>query len=137
MRATLVVCETALALMRLAGAGVFLRSFARIEQLHPGFDPRGTMTAMFALPRSQYDTPERRVAFYRALTERLQAIPGVSQAALGLPLPFSGGGSSGSFNIEGRTVPPGEAPPRGDSRWVTPGYFAAMGNPGPQRAHLH
>ena len=128
IRSSLVVGEVALALVLLVGAGLFLRSLARLQRVGPGFDPGGVMTAAIALPDSQYPE-EKRLAFYQTLVERLQAIPGVSAAAAAAPLPFSGSASSASFNIEGRPVGPGDPGPHSDLRWISPGYFTAMGIP--------
>ena len=129
LRSGLVVGEAALALVLLVGAGLFLRSFSRLQDVSPGFEPRGVMTAMLSLPQTQYGEPERRVGFYRALIERLEALPGATSVGLGVPLPFTGNGSSASFRVEGRQAGPGDPGPHGNVRWVTPGYFAAMGIP--------
>jgi ABC-type transport system, involved in lipoprotein release, permease component len=87
------------------------------------------MTASLSLPPTQYKDREKRIAFYRALTERLANLRGVKAAALGMPLPFSGDGGSASFSIEGRAAAPGDPGPHGDIRYVSPGYFEAMGIP--------
>jgi predicted permease len=126
LRALLVVGETALALVLLAGAGWFLRSLARLEDVHPGFEPRGVMTATLTLPRTRYPDDAKRIPFYRAVAERLAAAPGVTAAGMGIPLPFSGSESSASFSIEGRNVGPGDPGPHGDVRVVSPGYFEAL-----------
>jgi predicted permease len=129
LRAALVVAETALALVLLVGAGLLLRSVARLQDVYPGFEPRGVMTATLSLPEGQYDTAEKRIAFYRALTDQLATVPGVTTAAAGAPLPFSGSGASASFSIEGRPSGPGDPGPHGNLRAVTPGYFKALGIP--------
>jgi putative ABC transport system permease protein len=126
LRATLVIGETALALILLVSAGLFLRSLARIENVDPGFRPRGVMTANLALSPVQYNTPEKQIAFFRTLTEKLRAIPGATGAGIGLPLPFSGMGGSGSFQIEGRVIPPDDPGPHSDRRWITPDFFNVM-----------
>jgi predicted permease len=129
LRSALVVGEAALALVLLVGAGLFLRSFVRLQEVNPGFEPSGVMTAEVSLPQVQYSDQEKRVAFHRSLVERLQALPGVTAAALGTPLPFSGNGSSASFRVEGREQAPGDPGPHGNVRWVTPGYFETLGIP--------
>jgi predicted permease len=129
LRAGLVVGEAALALVLLVGAGLFLRSFARLQQENPGFQPDGVMTAIVALPEVQYNDREKLIAFHRALVERLQALPGVDSVGLGMPLPFSGSGSSASFSVEGREQAPGDPGPHGNVRSVTPGYFETLGIP--------
>jgi putative ABC transport system permease protein len=87
------------------------------------------MTAGLALPQTQYDKPEKQIAFFRSVLDRLSNTPAVTSAGAGFPLPFTGGNDSGSFNIEGRTVPPGDPGPWGDVRYVTRGYFTALGIP--------
>ncbi len=129
LRAGLVVSQTALALVLLVGAGLLLRSLARLEQVNPGFDPRNVVTARLSLPRIQYGDQPKQIAFYRALTERLAAVRGVVAVGAGGPLPFSGDGASASFTIEGRPLGPGDPGPHGDIRFVTPGYAAALGIP--------
>ncbi|MBZ5562750.1 MAG: ABC transporter permease [Acidobacteriia bacterium] len=126
VRAFLVAGEVALALVLLVGAGLFLKSLARIQQVNPGFDPRGVMTGALSLPESRYKEPQKQIAFYRAVLERLRNLPGVESAAATAPLPFAGGGASSSFNIEGRPQLPGDPGPHSDLQWVTPGYFSAL-----------
>jgi predicted permease len=126
LRAALVVGEAALAVVLLAGAGLFLRSLERLQDVKPGFQPQGLMTATLSLPRAQYKEPEKQIVFYRAILERLASVQGVKSAALAMPLPFSGDGGSASFGIEGRVAPPGDPGPHGDVRYVSPAYFEAM-----------
>ena len=126
LRSVLVVGETALALMLLVGAGLFLRSLARIEEVRPGFEPHRVMTAGLTLPRARYPDNPKRIAFYRAVTQRLAAAPGVSTAALTMVLPFSGGSPSASFQIQEKPTGPGDPGPHGDVRLVSPGYFQAL-----------
>lgn len=126
LRAALVIGEVALALMLLVGAGLFLRSLARLQDVSPGFEPRGVMTTTVSLPDAQYHDPDKRIAFYRAVLERLSNIAGVTTAAAGIPVPFSGSASAASFRIEGRPRPPGDPGPHGDIRYVSPTFFSAL-----------
>jgi putative ABC transport system permease protein len=128
-RSFLVAGEIALGLVLLAGTGLLLKSLARISEVNPGFQPHGVMTAGLSLPRTQYDKPEKQIAFFQSVLGRLSSAPGVTAAGAGFPLPFTGSNSSASFNIEGRTVPPGDPGPWGNVRYVTPGYFTALGIP--------
>ncbi len=129
LRSALVVAETALAMVLLVGAGLLTRSLGQVQGVTPGFEPRGLVVGGVALPARQYQKPEERVAFYRALVDRLRAAPGVVAAAAGAPLPFTGGDSSASFEIEGQTLAPGEPGPHGRIRTVSPGYFSTLGIP--------
>ncbi|MBZ5579120.1 MAG: ABC transporter permease [Acidobacteriia bacterium] len=125
LRSALVVGEVALALVLLAGAGLFLRSLARLADVSPGFDTRGVVTAMLSLPQAQYDTPDKRAAFFTAVQDRLSHLPGVRSAAVGYPVPFTDDNSA-SFQIEGRPQPPGDPGPHGDLRYISSEYFVAL-----------
>lgn len=129
LRSTLVVCETALALLLLVGAGLFLRSLSNLQVVNPGFQPRGVMTAELSLPVSHYPDDARRIPFFRAVTERLAATPGVLAAGMGIPLPFSGSEGSASFSILEKPTGPNDPGPHGDIRMVSPDYFKALGIP--------
>jgi predicted permease len=126
MRAGLVMGEVAIALVLLAGAGLFLRSLASLENVHPGFEPEGVITASVALPGARYSEDARQVAFYRAVLDGLAKIPGVTDVAAALPVPFDNNGGSASFEIEGRPMAPGDPGPHGDIAQVSPGYFATL-----------
>jgi predicted permease len=126
-RDSLVVGQLALSLVLLAGAGIFLHSLAKMQDVNVGFRPHGLLTAATALPAKSYDTPAKQIGFVRATLERLQNSPGVESAAAITPLPFSGAGGSASFQIEGRAEAPGDPGPHGDIRIASPGYFETMG----------
>jgi predicted permease len=126
LRAVLVIGETALALMLLVGAGLFLRSLAHLQGVSPGFESNGVLVGTVSLPPARYSDNEKRIAFYRAVVERLAASPGVVTAAAGLPLPFSGNNASASFSIQDKPEGPGDPGPHGDIRYVAPGYFEAL-----------
>ena len=128
-RSLLVAGELALGLVLLAGTGVLLKSLSRIGDVNPGFNPHGVMTAALTLPQQQYNTPDKQFAFFRNVLDRLSHTPGVKQVGAGFPVPFAGGNASASFRIEGRPVPPGDPGSHGDIRYVTPGYFTALGIP--------
>ncbi len=128
-RDALVVGQLALSLVLLAGAGIFLHSLAKMQDVNVGFGPHGLLTAATALPQRAYDTPAKQIAFVRSTLERLQNSPGVISAAAVTPLPFSGASGSASFEIEGRAALPGDPGPHGDIRVASPGYFETMGIP--------
>src|SRR5262249_41993972 len=86
----------------------------------------GIMTATVALPQTTFSESAKRAVFYRGVLDRLSNLPGVSMAAAGMPVPFSGMGGSASFNIEGRPTPPGDPGPHGDIGFVSPSYFTAL-----------
>ena len=126
LRELLVVGQMALALVLLVGAGLLLKSFTRMAQVDPGFDPTGVMTATVQLPEDQYNTDDKQADFYRAVEERLTALPGVSSAAMVAPLPFSGFTPTSSFAIEDQTRGTGDPGPHSGLSWITPGYFRAL-----------
>ena len=126
-RNVLVSGQFAMALVLLVGAGLLLKSLARIQQADVGFRARGVMTGALTLPGNVYGTPEKQVTFFRNVLERLSSLPGVASVAAGYPLPFSGAGATASFAIEGRQVPAGDPGFHGGIACVTPDYFAAMG----------
>jgi predicted permease len=127
LRAALVVGEIALAVMLLSTAGLLVKSFARLQEENPGFHPGGVLTAHLSLSRTQYDRPEKILAFVDATFARLRALPGVRAAGLINALPFSGKISEGSYSSPDLVVPPGAPPPHGRMRVVDPGYFKALG----------
>jgi predicted permease len=129
LRSSLVVAEVALALVLLVGAGLFLRSLTALEDVNPGFLPAGAITGTVSLQPTRYGDNASKIAFYRAVLGNLSAIPGVTVAAAGIPVPFSGDSGSASFAIEGRPSSPGDPGPHGDIGAVGPQYFAALGIP--------
>jgi len=125
-RATLVVAETALALALLVGAGLLVKSFARLADVDPGFSPDNVLTAQIGLPAARYGDAGARRAFWARLLDRVGALPGVTAVGLTSNVPFSGRVSSGSYSIVGYTPGPNEAPPHGRQEVVGGEYFAAL-----------
>ena len=126
VRRVLVVSEMALALTLLVGAGLLVRSFARLQHVDPGFDPTHLATMSVTLPEAKYKTPESKIAFFEAARERIAALPGVVAAGATSTLPFGGSWSTASFNVEGYQPPKGQPSPWGDVRLVTPGFLEAL-----------
>ncbi len=126
LRAALVVAEVALALVLLVGAGLFLRSLAALQDVNPGFQPNGVITAGVSLPPAQYADAGKRIAFYRAVLGHMGALPGATSVAAAMPVPFSNAGGSASFAIEEHPTPPGDPGPHGDIGFVSPDFFAAL-----------
>lgn len=126
VRRALVVTEIALALTLLTGGGLLLRSFSRLANVSPGFEPRNVLTFGISLPVAKYNNDTARTAFWSALMPRIEQVPGVKAAGGTSVVPFGGSWSTGSFNVEGYTPPPKANGPWGDIRLVTPGFFAAL-----------
>jgi predicted permease len=127
VRRALVVAELALALMLLVGAGLLIRSFDRLMQVSPGFNPNRVITFNIALPETRYKNDAEKTAFWDAVRPRLAAVPGVAAVGATSTLPFSGDWSTGSFRVEGYQPPRGQPQPWGDIRAVSPDFHKAMG----------
>jgi predicted permease len=125
-RSMLVVAETALALVLLVGAGLLVKSFARLQDVDPGFSTENVLTASLSLPASRYADAGARRAFWTRLVEKIRTLPGVTSAGLTTNVPFSGNVSSGSYSIVGYTPGPSEAQPHGRQEIVGGDYFRAM-----------
>jgi putative ABC transport system permease protein len=125
-RDSLVVAEVALGLILLIGAGLMIRSFDRLVNVNPGFDPRNVLMGRVSLTRAAYEKPEERVRYVNQTLESLKALPGVESAALVAPMPFSGGNVGSDFRIEGRPKPERGQEPVANNRSVTPEYFQAI-----------
>ena len=125
-RATLVIGETALALMLLVGAGLLLKSFARLQAVDPGFSAENVLTAQIALPASRYPDPARISAFWERLVAKARELPGVTAVGLTSNVPLNGSVSSGSYSIVGYTPGPGQPSPHGRQEVVGADYFRAM-----------
>jgi putative ABC transport system permease protein len=128
-RHLLVISELALAVVLLAGAGLTIKSFIRLLNVDPGFDPRNVLTARISLPQSKYPQHQQIDAFYKQLLERLEGAPGVETAGTVTVLPLSGMNSNASFEIEGRPRASDEVVQNADYRMVSLNYFRAMGIP--------
>jgi predicted permease len=127
LRNTLVICETALSMLLIAGTGLLLRSFAQILHVDSGFKPDGVLTMRVSLPDAIYNKPEQRRAFYNELLDRVRRLPGVEATGAVSGLPLSGDGGSGTLTVDTQSVPMEDRAPEADQRVATPGYFKAMG----------
>jgi predicted permease len=131
LRRALVVAELALSLVLVAGAGLLVRSFARLNAVDPGFDPHGRLTARLSLPDVHYryrDQGPRIAAFYRQLDERLRALPGVLAAGATTAPPLSGAPlRSRPYAWRGEGDERAWGATAADYSTVTPGWFEAAG----------
>ncbi len=106
MRSALVVVEVSLAMILLVGAGLLLRSFQRVLETDPGFQPEHVLTASLSLPGFQYKSDAQVRSFYQRLMERLRQLPGVQTAGGSTDLPLNAGWNH-LFTPEGYQPPPG------------------------------
>ena len=126
LRNALVVAEVALSLVLLAGAGLLIKSFWRLQQVDTGFAAERLLTMRLFPPESNYPDDLRVAAFYEDLLRRVRALPGVRDAAAATSVPIGGGNSATVIQIEGG--PSGEDFRRiAEFRVVSPDYFSAMG----------
>jgi predicted permease len=133
---TLVVSEIALSLILLVGAGLLLRSFWRMLEVRPGFNPHGVVTAQIWMPvpndpsTDPYRPPDKRAAFLREAVRRVSAIPGVEGVAIGgsNSLPMGSARNGFPFVIEGRPAD-SERSPVAEFAGISPDYFEILGTP--------
>ncbi len=129
MRSLLVVSEIAIALVLLAGAGLLIRSFARLVSVDPGFRAEQVLSAKISIPTVRYDNTGKVIRFFDDLVKRVEAMPGVRSAGGVSFLPLAGPAAATAFVIEGREKPPPGSEPVCEVRVATGHYFAAMGIP--------
>jgi putative ABC transport system permease protein len=104
-RQVLVVCEVALSLVLLAGAGLMIRSVWNLRQVNPGFDPHNLLTMTLPVSATRFAGPAEEVSFLDQVMARVRALPGVESAGVIDDLPLSGeGGSNQPIQIEGQPV---------------------------------
>lgn len=128
LRDALVVVEVALALVLLVGAGLLIRSFWKLQQADPGFNPERVLTASLSLPNARYGDAPKVTAFQQQLLERVAALPGVQSAGLTSDLPWTGYDENAGFTIEGKTFPPNDGA-GGRYHFVSEDYFRTVGMP--------
>ena len=127
LRSFLAVAEITLAMALLVAGGLLIRSFALVNSVNPGIDPRNVVRAEVSLPQFQYSAPRQWSAFADELLARLHAQPGLQDFALGAPLPMDRQGeASFPFTIVGNPpLPPGKSN-AADYFTVSPDYFHVM-----------
>ena len=101
VRGALVAAEVALSLVLLVGAGLLIKSFIRLSAVDLGFDPQQVVAADISLPYGSYNSPARRVEFFRQLMTRVEALPGVSSVAVSQSVPLSGEEHGVQFTVGG------------------------------------
>jgi hypothetical protein len=106
----------------LAGSGLLIRSFLKVQSVDKGFVPSSTVTMGVQLDE-RYNQPERQNAFFRTLIDRAGALPGVEAAAAINHVPLGGGESLSQLNVEGHPL---DEKTLFEIRAITPRYFAAM-----------
>ena len=128
-RNLLAASEIALAMALVIAAGLFVRSFAALTSVNPGFDPKNVIKTGVSLPQFQYSTQQQWTAFSNDLLARVQTSPGLQDSAMVLPLPLSDGYMNLYFAIDGQPQPPRGLPGTADYVSASPNYFHVMGIP--------
>jgi predicted permease len=137
VRNSLVVAEIALALVLLIGAGLLLKSYARVQNIDPGFDRRNILTAELDLAETKYpqrESPDYNhgaamTNFWNEALRRIRQLPGIEAASLTIVLPLSGSNTDSSFAIEARELRPNEPGPDEELRIIAPDYFKVLKTP--------
>lgn len=91
LRSTLIASEVALSLMLLVGAGLLIRSYAKLQNVNPGFNAENLLVATIQLPQSRYPTGASGTRFFDEVIERMRKLPGVKTVAASNNGPFLGG----------------------------------------------
>jgi putative ABC transport system permease protein len=123
---TLVIIETALALVLLLTGGLLMKSFVRLQSTDPGFNPSHVLTGEVSLPRVIYPPGKPLVKFYAEADRRIRSLPGVQHAAFAVLLPLSGSNTDNSFIIEGQDSNLAGSFPDEEIRGITADYFRVL-----------
>ncbi|HSS19140.1 MAG TPA: ABC transporter permease [Pyrinomonadaceae bacterium] len=126
LRNGFVVAQVALALVLLVGAGLFVKSFGRLQSVDPGFNAKNLLTFKVSLPGRKYDTDQKQLDFFNRALEQLRAIPGVESAGAINTLPFNGPHSGTSMHVEGRPELPSSQGPSVGICVTDLNYFQTM-----------
>jgi predicted permease len=127
LRSLFVIGEVALAFVLLTGAGMFIASLKQLQQVDPGFNPRGILAGTVYYAGAAYkDNPQRQEAFVTTILNNLANQPGVQAAAATSSLPFSDQGGASSFHIEGRPETGNDPGPHSQQATASPDYLKVM-----------
>src|SRR6185295_15282717 len=128
-RRAVVLVEVAVSLVMLAGAGLLLKSFVRLQRVDPGFRTEGLLTLRLSLPAGRYAQREQLTAFYDRLQPRLLALPEVEAVGVSSVAPLTPWRASVNFTTEGAVLEGGSEVPLAQYRAIDAGYLAAAGTP--------
>ena len=129
LRSLLVVSEVAMALVLLISAALLIKSFVRLLEVKPGFNPANVLTMdiqLPGLPPSRYAKDEEQTAFFQGLMDRIKALPGVDNAGAVVTLPLTGAFESTDVILPGQEALSGVQRPEADYTTVTPDFFSTM-----------
>jgi putative ABC transport system permease protein len=129
LRNVLVVSEVAIALVLLIGAGLMIKSFLLLTDVHTGVDVHNVLVADVSLHAARYAQPHVRADFLQQVAERVRALPGVESASWVTDVPLSGDSDGLSFSIAGQPDPEPGKPRQASFNVVGPGYLRTLGIP--------
>lgn len=131
LRNILVVAEIAISFVLMVGAGLLLRSFGKLLQVDPGFQPEKLLAVTVFLPERKYAHGAPQTAFFDALLERARNLPDVVSAAAVTTLPMNPVGINYDlpFSVDGEAPEAATGAPRLDFRLASPDYFRTLGVP--------
>jgi putative ABC transport system permease protein len=129
LRSLLVVAEVALALVLLVGAGLLMRSFWRLLQVNPGFQPDHVLAMDVALPSAKYAQGNQQAAFFQQALQRIESLPGIISAGAVVNLPLSGNNSTTGVTADDRPTPAPPDVPQIDYRLISANYFRTLNIP--------
>jgi len=127
LRRIFVVTEVAVAFVLLVSAGLLVRSFAKVLDVQPGFDPHNVVTLRLSLPSAQYNNSTKVATFYDDVLSRVSGLPGVVHAGAAFQTPFTPGADNSIFHIRDRQAGPDDPPPHADYAYVSASYFKTIG----------
>ena len=125
LRGGLVIAELAVSLALLVGAGLLIRSFARLISVPPGFNPDHVISMQIS-SYARYKEHARRIEFFQDLAERVKILPGVMGQGAVSSLPLTPSVGWGGMTVEGYVAPANQPELQVDKRAVTPDYFRTM-----------
>ncbi len=127
LRGALVVAEVALAFVLLSGAGLLIRSFYQLQQVDPGFETTNVITMWIPMTDAQYPDGGHVINYLSQLMEKVNAVPGVREAATTNALPLEGWGYGMPFLIDGQPFMDRAHRPACFFKIVSPSYFRTLG----------
>jgi putative ABC transport system permease protein len=127
LRDAFVIAEIALAFVLLTSAGLLVRSFIKLVEVDPGFEPQNVLSMNVDLPEWWYRTPAQMISFEEQALEKLRALPGVASVGSVFGLPLGDILVRGDFVVENQPAPPGDISPA--KVLVGGDYFTAIGIP--------
>ncbi|MGD0362830.1 MAG: ABC transporter permease [Bryobacteraceae bacterium] len=129
-RSVLVVVQVALALVLLIGSGLMIRTVRALKQVPPGFtQPDRILTLRVSIPDAEVPKPEQAIRAYNNILDKISAIPGVTAAGLTNSITMDGNTGNDPVFAADKSYADGQVPALRRYKFISPGYFKAMGNP--------